>query len=628
LTCQPTDCSPCHNPSGPHACNLACVGCVGVPGCTAPCTSSCGGPTNLCTACGTPGCGRHPNNCEHEECPVTGCTTRPPHDFRCPINTTTHPARTCQTSNCSQCSVCSTPCNLNCIPCTDVIGCTAPCISVCGGPTNLCTTGCGRHPNNCDSIECPAPTCTTRPPHDVRCNVCEARTCQAACTPCPAVECVQNSPTGCRVNCGAICSNTQGCGKHSDVCDCCQGCNRSQENCVCCQHCGFFECMCCEPNGVCTEIPNHQQRCQVPGTPHTNKTCQTNQCAPCGICSAPCDLACSQCGICGAACVGNCSPCGVCSLACNANCTQCTICSAACNANCAQCTHCAAPCRASCIPCTLTGCPQNTTGGCSNACVPCAVTGCPNQIAGSCRFSCTRCTETGCAQNVAGGCDFACDHLDVCPICGAPTDECPSATEVGICCPSCEVPSCPLCPDCNRRRAVNPGDCMCTCDEDRPEPIVPVDPGRPAGQSNSVRNANCTFAGCSRTNVPTCPCCGYCRQCEWQYFGIIHCTSCQWGGDCLASEGTAIDWCSQHNQCHSCCGCGPNANIVLPGTATIAGRLCVYCSERVHCSACSVPVCGDCNWIRFGVVTCPGCRRDGDCISAANGTWTAGQRHC
>jgi hypothetical protein len=356
------------------------------------------------------------------------------------------------------------------------------------------------------------------------------------------------------------------------------------------------------PQKTC-ETPSQCQPCSVAACPQSGATGCNLACTQCTICGVLCNRGCTQCTICGAACRANCTQCTICGAACRANCTQCTICNAACRANCTQCTVCNAACRANCVPCTVAACPQSGANGCNSTCTPCT---------GGCGAACIlgcECTD------------------DFCPVCDAPIEDCPSNDQTGICCPVCESPSCPVCPDCNRRRAVNPGDCLCTCDDDRPEHINPVDPTRPPGQPNTIRNANCSFAGCNRTNVDTCPSCGYCRQCEWQYFGIIHCISCRWGGDCLASEGVAIDWCSQHNRCNGCCGCGASANIVPPTLATTT-RVCVYCTSRTQCSICPVPVCGECNWIRFGIVTCQGCRRDGDCISGIGGSWTAGSARC
>jgi hypothetical protein len=161
------------------------------------------------------------------------------------------------------------------------------------------------------------------------------------------------------------------------------------------------------------------------------------------------------------------------------------------------------------------------------------------------------------------------------------------------------------------------------------------------GQPNEplIRNS-CKYPGCSKTNVEVCPRCEYCRDCDWWHFGVVHCTTCKFGSDCIASEHSnnttrpgRNDWCGTCNLCQGCCG-QHTGRIVWTGfTATDFknAAVCVFAgaqhdtckapnsSEVVNCRACPsdrFDMCITCVGIRHGIVVCQGCRRHSDCISA------------
>jgi hypothetical protein len=192
-------------------------------------------------------------------------------------------------------------------------------------------------------------------------------------------------------------------------------------------------------------------------------------------------------------------------------------------------------------------------------------------------------------------------------------------------------------------------------------PTIPyITGGGRFGQQNPPINRVCANPlPCSSgtSQVPVCHSCGYCRPCEWRYFGVIHCTSCQWGTDCLAAlrgrrgednetpepmtdttGRRTIRWCSENGICAACCThCGANeanGSNTSPAFAhaDVTERPDVLCDYddgrpsvcRADCNHHAVNSCARCAWRGYGVIVCRGCSRTTDCISAsgAGTTWS------
>ncbi|MCL1789669.1 MAG: hypothetical protein FWG33_04850, partial [Oscillospiraceae bacterium] len=227
----------------------------------------------------------------------------------------------------------------------------------------------------------------------------------------------------------------------------------------------------------------------------------------------------------------------------------------------------------------------------------------------------------------------------------------------------------------------------CTCSGStgqRPEFIgMPVAESRKSGDKNDEPFLEkCHYAGCAKpaATQELCPGCGYCRDCDWYYFGTVHCTGCQFGSDCIAQaqcnhsscikaldglligicvnpetpqrHGPRNDWCGQHAMCIGCCP-DPNVDGKFGGRITYKGfsmvkpedlgvRGCVFSdkvsgvlhesckspNDLVTCNVCAgnrVEMCVSCTAVRYGVVICRGCSRHSDCISGLqNGSRTDG----
>jgi hypothetical protein len=115
--------------------------------------------------------------------------------------------------------------------------------------------------------------------------------------------------------------------------------------------------------------------------------------------------------------------------------------------------------------------------------------------------------------------------------------------------------------------------------------------------------------------------CGYCADCDWELQGVIHCTSCLRGTDCLAQAGT--DWCGACFVCGDCCDCGstPRAGWDLNHVHD-----CVPCGESSFgCTGCGW--CADCNW-SVGIVICPDCSRCGSCLYRNGARWVRDRHRC
>jgi hypothetical protein len=115
--------------------------------------------------------------------------------------------------------------------------------------------------------------------------------------------------------------------------------------------------------------------------------------------------------------------------------------------------------------------------------------------------------------------------------------------------------------------------------------------------------------------------CGFCVTCDWEIHGIIHCTGCLWGTDCLAENG--VSWCGVCFVCENCCDCG---NPVRPGWGLNPLTGCISCRQSSYgCISCNW--CVDCNW-DYGIIICRGCKRSGGCLSAAKIAWCRRCNNC
>ncbi|MCL2071904.1 MAG: hypothetical protein FWH07_06705, partial [Oscillospiraceae bacterium] len=180
-------------------------------------------------------------------------------------------------------------------------------------------------------------------------------------------------------------------------------------------------------------------------------------------------------------------------------------------------------------------------------------------------------------------------------------------------------------------------------------------------------------ADCEECGVEAelCPGCGYCADCDWIMFGILHCRGCGFGTDCIASAqcdhndgecngaygictsetdpspraGFRNDWNGEHFMCQGCLEADeefvPTAGrISWSGFSTItpvqgSTIVCVFfgqphstCTEEnstdiADCAACPISdneeenlyICITCTGVRYGIVVCRGCSRHSDCIS-------------
>ncbi|MCL1902828.1 MAG: hypothetical protein FWF94_00230 [Oscillospiraceae bacterium] len=252
----------------------------------------------------------------------------------------------------------------------------------------------------------------------------------------------------------------------------------------------------------------------------------------------------------------------------------------------------------------------------------------------------------------------------------------------------CE-PACIPCPDCESVVCGNQK-CIhfdCTCLKGmgqrpvhmpRPKDIqtLGIQDGKP---DNDEILRDCQYPGCSQTNVPVCPRCTYCRDCDWYYFGTVHCDDCGFGSDCIASaqcthgkcqaggiclkkdepeEGdedttsrtTRNDWCTECSKCRLCCGHGAGKmrfkwgeNADSLGTYEKTGATCAFSDEDLYEDTCQTPyhvvkcnvcagenarfdMCISCAGIRYGIVVCKGCGRHSDCISGSQTDTIVGSR--
>jgi hypothetical protein len=160
-----------------------------------------------------------------------------------------------------------------------------------------------------------------------------------------------------------------------------------------------------------------------------------------------------------------------------------------------------------------------------------------------------------------------------------------------------------------------------------PEIVVTPPSGetiRPPEVPNDPVRQPCAWAPCTN-NDEVCLSCGYCLQCDWEIFGAVRCTRCNWGSDCLAALGT-VSWCTTHGMCASCCDC---SGVISP--AGMSGGACVRrggnCTSGV-CPTCSW--CANCSWVAYGNVSCSGCHQCGDCLSKTGRDWnrSGGNTRC
>jgi hypothetical protein len=130
-----------------------------------------------------------------------------------------------------------------------------------------------------------------------------------------------------------------------------------------------------------------------------------------------------------------------------------------------------------------------------------------------------------------------------------------------------------------------------------------------AGENNPIIFHECNL--CEQINA-VCHSCGYCDLCEFEIFGIVHCSGCNWGGDCLSAAG--INWCYTCFICELCCeNYSEHSALECPIIADY-DRQCVLCDRfGVACDLCDV--CAECNRFGFGILTCLDCFRSMDCIA-------------
>jgi hypothetical protein len=141
--------------------------------------------------------------------------------------------------------------------------------------------------------------------------------------------------------------------------------------------------------------------------------------------------------------------------------------------------------------------------------------------------------------------------------------------------------------------------------------------------ANPITDASNPHHCTNRNNVEICHNCSYCLDCEWKIYGVTRCSSCHWGGDCLAHTLTRIDWCGTHNTCRDCCGCGLSA-VIAPAGMTPAScfrRGLTNCASgnavNPACSTCRW--CTDCNWIGYGILQRAGSSQCNGCIAKSGG---------
>jgi hypothetical protein len=224
-------------------------------------------------------------------------------------------------------------------------------------------------------------------------------------------------------------------------------------------------------------------------------------------------------------------------------------------------------------------------------------------------------TVTGCIhQFCPGGCTAClnpngCNHRCVCPTVTPPEDTTTTTTT-----PSDTISSNTISSDTPPTGTID----------------VPTPPSgetiAPPGQENAPVVQPCAWGPCPN-NDEVCLSCGYCHQCDWEIFGAIRCTRCNWSTDCLAAY--LQGWSAANSLCTACAnatgGAGGNApSGMSSGTCVRQGG---SCSSGV-CPGCSF--CANCSWILYGHVSCAGCFNCGDCLSKAGRDWnrSAGTVRC
>jgi len=251
------------------------------------------------------------------------------------------------------------------------------------------------------------------------------------------------------------------------------------------------------------------------------------------------------------------------------HCDKCAICDAPCDRVCTPCDICDASCDSACVPCDICGLPCNVNCDHGTATPTATPTGTPGTPTGT-----PTDTPTGTPTDTPTGTPTDTPS-------GTPTDTTPE--------PTTPTPTTPTGPE-TAHPPVDPLLAPCDCHECE----------HPAGSLREV-----------------CPACHYCRDCDFQWFGVGHCTNCQEGLDCRAADGSF--WCAACLVCSRCCLCNPVNSV--PDGHTRMGR-CDWCHETGPlCATCDY--CVGCLWLAAapagnepnGRVLCSGCFRCGDCLS-------------
>jgi len=106
-------------------------------------------------------------------------------------------------------------------------------------------------------------------------------------------------------------------------------------------------------------------------------------------------------------------------------------------------------------------------------------------------------------------------------------------------------------------------------------------------RNNPIRDPNmCNECG---TNPAFCERCGWCKDCDEEFWKVQHCGICDWGKDCLKYTGT--EWCDYCDNCEECCPC----------------IFCEYCGE--HESVCECIFCEECGEHEDYCVCCHKCHK-------------------
>jgi hypothetical protein len=131
------------------------------------------------------------------------------------------------------------------------------------------------------------------------------------------------------------------------------------------------------------------------------------------------------------------------------------------------------------------------------------------------------------------------------------------------------------------------------------DPTDPISPPsdtfpNPGRCNNRVSPAhNCAAPGAT-DEAPVCLYCGYCRPCDWYWFGTLHCGTCFRGSDCGALFGRG--WCATCLECHECCAAGSCTATSAAGSATAGtGASTGACACATACQQ-TGPRCTVCNY--------------------------------